>query len=46
MKKLVIRLKEILHENKGDLRYLLYVGVSTGVVLMVLSCIVSFGEVH
>lgn len=45
MKKLVIRLKEIILENKEDLQYLLYIGVPTGFVLIILSCFVSFDEV-
>jgi hypothetical protein len=46
MKKLLKRLKEILHENKEDIQYLLFAGAPMGIVLMVLSCFMSFGELY
>ena len=46
MKKLVKRLKEILHENKEDLEYLLFAGGPMGIILIVLSHFISFVEIY
>jgi hypothetical protein len=46
MKKLIKRLREILQKNKEDLQYLLYVGVPTGIIWMILSRFISFGEMY
>jgi hypothetical protein len=42
MKKLIKKLKKILHENKEDLQYLLFAGVPTGILLIVLSRFMNY----
>lgn len=46
MKKKAKRLKKILQKNKEDLQYLLYVGLPTGILLILLSHYFTFGEVY
>jgi len=46
MKKRIKRLKKILQKNKEDLQYLLFAGLPTGIILILLSHYFTLGEVY
>lgn len=46
MKNLVNRVKKKFLENKKDLKFLLFAGLPTGILLAVLNRFVRFGELY
>lgn len=46
MKKLILKLKKALTQNREDLQYLLWVGVPSGILMVILSFVITFKETY